>query len=145
MINFGIYSGDGGNGDFTTNVGKHFDLSKNLKLKTSVGQMNEQTTWLGNQSDGALAVGENNITNFGQIGIEYNLGNNVLSFDYSKGKTDVNTTNNSLITGFSEIETESMKLGYEIKHNDNNSYGFTASIPSHITKGTMNLSVPESA
>ena len=85
-MNFGLYSGDGGNGDFTTNVGKHFDLGKNLKLKTSIGQMNEQTTWLGNQSDGVLSVGENNITNFGQIGIEYSLGDNVLSVDYSKGK-----------------------------------------------------------
>ena len=37
-----------------------------------------------------------------------------------------------------------MKLGYEIKHNDNNSYGFTASLPSHVTNGTMNLIVPES-
>ena len=33
FMNFGLYSGDGGNGDFTTNIGKHFDLGKNLKLK----------------------------------------------------------------------------------------------------------------
>ena len=94
-------------------------------------------------SDLPLAVGDNNITNFGQIGVEYQLGNNVLSFDYSKGFTDINTTNNSLITGFDNVETESMKLGYEIKHDDNNSYGFTASLPSHVTNGTMNLIVPE--
>ena len=144
FMNFGLYSGDGGNGDFTTNVGKHFDLGKNLKLKTSIGQMNEQTTWLGNQSDGVLSVGENNITNFGQIGIDYNLGNNVLSFDYSKGKTDVNTTGNSLITGFSDIETESFKVSYNIKSDNNNSWGISASIPSHVTKGKMNLNVPES-
>ena len=144
FMNFGLYSGDGGNGDFTTNVGKHFDLGKNLKLKTSIGQMNEQTTWLGNQSDGVLSVGENNITNFGQIGIDYNLGNNVLSFDYSKGKTDVNTTGNSLITGFSDIETESFKVSYNIKSDNNNSWGISASIPSHVTEGKMNLKVPES-
>ena len=59
--------------------------------------MNEQDTWLGNSSDGVLAVGDNNTTNFGQLGFEYSLGNNVISFDYSKGYTDVNTTNNSLI------------------------------------------------
>ena len=143
-MNFGVYSGENGNGDFSANIGKHFDLTNNLKFKTSIGQMNEQDTWLGNSSDGVLAVGDNNTTNFGQLGFEYNLGNNIISFDYSKGYTDVNTTNNSLITGFDNIETESMKLGYEIKHDNNNSYGFTASIPSHITKGTMNLDVPES-
>ena len=143
-MNFGVFSGENGNGDYSANIGKHFDLTSNLKFKTTVGQMNEQTTWLGNQSDGIFSVGENNITNFGQIGVEYSLGNNILSFDYSKGYTDINTTNNSLITGFSEIETESMKLGYEIKHNDNNSYGFTASLPSHVTNGTMHLKVPKS-
>tara|TARA_B110000196_G_scaffold268910_1_gene243262 strand:- start:87 stop:845 length:759 start_codon:yes stop_codon:yes gene_type:complete len=119
-------------------------LSDKFKLKTSVGQMKEQDNWLGNSSDGVLAVGNNNITNFGQFGVEYALGNNVISFDYSKGFTDVNTTDNSLITGFDDIETESMKLAYEIHKDQNNSWGFTLSTPSHITNGTMNLMVPES-
>jgi hypothetical protein len=119
-------------------------LSNKFKLKTSIGQMNEQDNWLGNSSDGVLAVGDNNVTNFGQFGIEYQLGNNVLSFDYSKGFTDVNTTDNSLITGFNNIETESMKLAYEVHKDQNNSWGFALSTPSHITNGTMNLTVPES-
>ena len=143
-MNFGIYSGENGNGDFSANIGKNFMLSNKFKLKTSIGQMNEQDNWLGNSSDGALAVGDNNITNFGQIGIEYQIGNNVLSFDYSKGYTDVNTTDNSLITGFNNIETESMKLAYEVHRDQNNSWGFALSTPSHITNGTMNLTVPES-
>jgi len=144
FMNFGLYSGENGNGDFSANIGKHFDLSKNLKLKTSIGQMNEETSWLGNQSDGILSTGGDNTTNFGQIGVEYNLGNNILSVDYSRGNTSVNTTDNSLITGFSDIKTESFKVGYEIKKDDNNSFGFTASIPSHVTDGTMDLTVPES-
>ena len=144
FMNFGIYSGENGNGDFSANIGKNFMLSNKFKLKTSIGQMNEQDNWLGNSSDGALAVGDNNVTNFGQIGIEYQLGNNVLSFDYSKGYTDVNTTDNSLITGFNNIETESMKLAYEVHKDQNNSWGFALSTPSHITNGTMNLTVPES-
>jgi len=142
-MNFGLYTGDGGNGDYSLNVGKNFMLSDKFKLKTSIGQMNEQDNWLGNQSDGVLAVGNNNITNFGQIGVEYALGNNVISFDYSKSYTDVNTNDNSLITGFNNIETESMKLAFKIHKNQNNSWGFTLSTPSHITKGTMNLTVPE--
>jgi len=143
-MTFGIYTGESGNGDFSTNIGKNFMLSDKFKLKTSIGQMNEQDNWLGNSSDGVLAVGDNNITNFGQIGVEYQLGNNVLSFDYSKGYTDINTTDNSLITGFDNIETESMKLAYKIHKDENNSWGFTLSTPSHITNGTMNLMVPES-
>jgi hypothetical protein len=144
FMNFGLYTGENGNGDYSANIGKNFMLHKNFKLKTSIGQMNEQDNWLGNSSDGILAVGDNNITNFGQIGVEYQLGNNVISFDYSKGFTDVNTTNNSIIKGFDNIETESMKLAYEIHKDQNNSWGFSLSTPSHITNGTMNLEVPES-
>jgi hypothetical protein len=143
-MNFGLYTGDGGNGDFSANIGKNFMLNDKFKLKTSVGQMNEQDNWLGNSSAGVLAVGDNNITNFGQIGVEYQLGNNVLSFDYSKGFTDINTTDNSLITGFDNVETESMKLAYKIHKDEYNTWGFTLSTPSHITNGTMNLTVPES-
>jgi subtilisin family serine protease len=144
FMNFGLYTGANGGGDFTGNIGKNFMLSNNLKFKTSVGQMNEQDNWLGNASDGVLAVGDNNVTNFGQFGIEYALGNNVISFDYSKGFTDINTTDNSLITGFNNVETESMKVAYEIHNDANNTWGFSLSTPSHITNGTMNLLVPES-
>jgi hypothetical protein len=144
FMNFGLYTGANGGGDFTGNIGKNFMLSNNLKFKTSVGQMNEQDNWLGNASDGVLAVGDNNVTNFGQFGIEYALGNNVISFDYSKGFTDINTTDNSLITGFNNVETESMKVAYEIHTDANNTWGFSLSTPSHITNGTMNLLVPES-
>jgi len=144
FMNFGLYTGANGGGDFTGNIGKNFMLSNNFKLKTSVGQMNEQDNWLGNASDGVLAVGDNNVTNFGQFGIEYALGNNVISFDYSKGFTDINTTDNSLITGFNNVETESMKVAYEIHTDANNTWGFSLSTPSHITNGTMNLLVPES-
>ena len=143
-MNFGVYSGESGNGDFSLNIGKDFMLSDKFKFKTSLGQMNEQDNWLGNSSDGVLAVGDNNVTNFGQFGIEYQLGNNVLSFDYSKGFTDINTADNSLITGFDNVETESMKLAYEIHRDQYNSWGFSLSTPSHITNGTMNLTVPES-
>ena len=141
-LNFGFYSDENGNGDFSTNVGKYFNITDKFKLKTSVGIMKETASWLGNSSDGVLATGENNITNFGQIGAEYDLGSGVISFDYSRGKTNVNIANNSLITGFSDVETESFRVGYEIYKNTNTSFGFTASVPSHITKGTMNLKMP---
>ena len=142
--NFGLYSGDNGGGDYSMNVGKNFMLHKNLKLKTSIGQMSEQDTWLGNYSDGALAVGDNNDTNFGNIGIEYALGNNVLSLDYTKGYTDINTTDGSLIKGFSDIETESYRLAYEIHKDKHTTFGWSFSLPSHITSGSMDLEVAES-
>ena len=142
--NFGLYTGDNGGGDYSMNIGKNFMLNKNFKFKTSIGQMSEQDTWLGNHSDGALAVGDNNDTNFGNIGIEYALGNNVLSLDYTKGYTDINTTDGSLIKGFSNIETESYRLAYEIHKDKHTTFGWSFSLPSHITSGSMDLEVAES-
>ena len=142
--NFGFYTGDNGAGDYSANIGKNFMLNDNLKLKTSVGHMSEQDTWLGNESDGILGVGDNNNTNFANIGVNYLLGNNVLSLDYTKGNTDINTTNNSLIKNFSDVKTESYRLAYEIHKDTHTTFGWSFSLPSHITSGSMDLEVAES-
>jgi subtilisin family serine protease len=142
--NFGLYTGENGSGDYSVNVGKDFYINNKFKLKTSLGHMSEQETWLGNSSDGVLAVGDNNDTTSANIGVAYQLGNNVLTLDYSKGFTDVNTTNNSLIKSFSDIETESYRLAYEIHKDTHTTFGWSFSLPSHITSGTMDLEVAES-
>ena len=142
--NFGLYTGENGSGDYSLNVGKDFHFYKKFKLKTSLGYISEQNTWLGNSSDGVLAVGKNNNTTSTNIGVAYQLGNNVLTLDYSKGFTDVNTADNSLIKSFSEIETESYRLAYEIHKDMYTSFGWSFSLPSHITSGTMNMEVAES-
>jgi len=142
--NFGFYTGANGGGDYSLNVGKDFYLNDKFKLKTSVGYMSEQETWLGNTSEGVLAVGDNNDTTSANIGVAYQLGNNVLSLDYSKGKTDINTEDGSLIKSFSDIETESYRLAYEIHKDTHTTFGWSFSLPSHITSGTMDLEVAES-
>jgi hypothetical protein len=142
--NFGFYTGENGNGDYSTNIGKNFFITDRFKLKTGVGTMSEQDTWLGNSSDGVLAVGDNNVTNFGNIGVDYQIGNNVLSLDYNRGRTDINTVDNSLIKSFSDVETESYRLAYEIHKDKHNTLGWSFSLPSHITSGTMDLEVAES-
>jgi len=143
-MQFGLFTGDSGNGDYSTNIGKKIFISDRFAINGNVGQMKENTTWLGNSSEGVLSVGENNITNFAQIGASYQIGNNVLSIDYSQGDTDVNTVKDSLITGFSDVKTESWKLAYEIHKDENNTLGWSFSLPSHITSGSMDLEVAES-
>ena len=142
--NFGFYTGENGNGDYSVNVGKDFYLNNKFKLRTSVGYMSEQETWLGNTSDGALSVGDNNDTQSANIGVAYQLGNNVLTLDYSKGKTDISTVDNSLIKSFSDVETESYRLAYEIHKDTHTTFGWSFSLPSHITSGSMDLEVAES-
>ena len=142
--NFGFYTGENGGGDYSFNLGKDFMLHKNLKLKTTIGTVSEQDTWLGNYSDGALSVGDNNDTNFGNIGIEYALGNNVLSLNYTEGFTDINTSSDSLIKDFKDIKSKAYRIAYEIHKDANNTLGWSFSLPSHITSGTMDLEVAES-
>ena len=144
FMNFGLFTGESGNGDYSYNIGKKIFVSDKFAIKGNLGQMKENTTWLGNSSDGILSVGENNITNYGQIGASYQLGNNVLSLDYSSGTTDVNTVDQSLITGFSDVRTESWRLAYEVHKDENNTFGWSFSLPSHVTSGTMNMEVAES-
>jgi subtilisin family serine protease len=142
--NFGLYTGENGSGDYSVNVGKDFYLNDKFKVKTNISHMSEQDTWLGNSSDGVLAVGDNNDTTSLGIGVAYQLGNNVLTLDYSKGNTDVNTTDGSLIKSFSDVETESYRLAYEIHKDTHTTFGWSFSLPSHITSGTMDLEVAES-
>ena len=142
--NAGFYTGENGSGDYSMNVGQNFFITDKFKLKTGIGHMSEQETWLGNSSDGVLAVGDNNDTLSTNIGVDYQIGNNVLSLDYSKGNTDVNTVDNSLIKSFSDIETESYRLAYEIHKDTHTTFGWSFSLPSHITSGTMDLEVAES-
>jgi hypothetical protein len=141
-LEFGLYADEDGNGDYSSNLGYRWKLTDNINLKTTAGFMNEQTNWLGNQTDGALAVGKNNVTQFGQVGIEYSLGKNLFSFDAGRGWTDVNTVSKSLITDVSRLQTQSYKLGFERAIDHKSRWGATYSLPSRITKGSANLNVP---
>ena len=142
--NFGFYTGENGAGDYSLNVGKDFYLNNKFKLNTSIGYLSEQDTWLGNTSEGVLAIGDNNDTRSVNIGVAYQLGNNVLSLDYSKGKTDINTVDASLIKSFSDVQTESYRLAYEIHKDTHTTFGWSFSLPSHVTSGSMDLEVAES-
>ncbi len=141
-LTMGLYNSKDVKGDWTSNITKGWNLSNNLKLKTTVGYMSEQKTWLGNATDGALAVGKNNDTQFGQIGLEYKLGTNTFSFDMGQGYTKLSTVSNSLISSADTLQTQSMKIGWEQQLNEKSKWGITYSLPNRITKGGVNLNVP---
>ena len=139
---FGFMGGENGNGDWTTNIAKYFNVNEKFKIKLSAGLMEEQNTWLGNYTDGALAVGKNNQTRFSQIDLSYLLNDWELFFKGSRGYTDVNINSNSLIKNFDTLETTSLKLGLEKKLDNNKKWGVSYSIPNYISKGQSQLSVP---
>jgi subtilisin family serine protease len=141
-LELGIYNNRSTKGDWSTNLGYAWEVVPEIKLRTKAGYINEKKTWLGNESSGALSVGENNGSQFAQFGIEYTLDNNTFSWDIGRNYTDVNTVNNSVITSINNIRSESMKIGWEKKIDDTSKWGITYSLPSRVTRGTAKLHIP---
>lgn len=129
-------------GDWSSYLTKSFDVTKEFKIRTNVGTLNEINTWLGNESSGALSIGKNNQTNYSQFGFDYINKQDKWSIDFGKGFTKVNPEPNSLIKNFTSIQTQTYKLGYENSLDETRSWGATLSLPNYITKGSANLSVP---
>ena len=121
---------------------KKFGMSPNFAVRTTLGTMSEQTTWLGNESSGALSVGKNNSTNFAQVGVDYVQDKNKWSIDLGRGYTNVNTTSNSLIKSVDTLQSQSLKIGFEQSLTDTSNWGITAGLPNYITKGSATVSVP---
>ena len=130
------------NKDYSTYLQQGLKLSDSFNIRTTLGTLTEEQTWLANESTGALSVGKYNRTNFTQLGLDYIETDNKFSFDIGRGFTKVNTYNDSLIKNISTIQSQSYKLGYERSIDSINKIGFTYSLPSYITKGTTTLSIP---
>jgi subtilisin family serine protease len=130
------------NKDYSTYLQQGLKLSDSFNIRTTLGTLTEEQTWLANESTGALSVGKYNRTNFTQLGLDYIETDNKFSFDIGRGFTKVNTYNDSLIKNISTIQSQSYKLGYERSIDSINKVGFTYSLPSYITKGTTTLSIP---
>ena len=131
-----------GNKDYSSYIQQNLNLNNSFNIRTTLGTLTEEQTWLANESTGALSVGKYNRTNFTQLGLDYIETDNKFSFDIGRGYTKVNTNNDSLIKNFSTIESQSYKLGYERSLDSTNKIGLTYSLPSYIKKGYTTLSVP---
>ena len=141
-LKVGITSNPDLKGDWSSHITKKFGVSPNVAVRTTLGTMSEQTTWLGNESSGALSVGKNNNTNFAQVGIDYVQDKNKWSIDLGRGYTNVNTASNSLIKSVDTIQSQSLKIGFEQSLTDTSNWGITAGLPNYITKGSATVSVP---
>jgi subtilisin family serine protease len=141
-LKFGFANTKDVKGDYTSHVTKGWSIDKNIKLRTTLGTVGERNSWLGNDSSGALAVGKNNKTYFSQIGFDYVEATDKWSIDLGRGYTSVNTTENSLIKSVDNLQSQSVKLGFERSINENQKWGITVGMPNYISKGSANISVP---
>ena len=141
-LKFGFANSKDVKGDHTSHVTKGWSIGKNIKLRTTLGTVGERNSWLGNDSSGALAVGKNNKTYFSQIGFDYVEAKDTWSIDLGRGYTSVNTTENSLIKSVNNLQSQSVKLGFERSINENQKWGITVGMPNYISRGSANISVP---
>ena len=141
-LKFGFANNKDVKGDYTSHVTKGWSIDKNIKLRTTLGTVGERNSWLGNDSSGALAVGKNNKTYFSQIGFDYVEAKDTWSIDLGRGYTSVNTTENSLIKSVDNLQSQSVKLGFERSINENQKWGITIGMPNYISRGSANISVP---
>jgi len=141
-LKFGFANSKDTKGDYTSHVTKGWSIDKNIKLRTTLGTVGERNSWLGNDSSGALAVGKNNKTYFSQIGFDYVEAKDTWSIDLGRGYTSVNTTENSLIKSVDNLQSQSVKLGFERSINENQKWGITIGMPNYISRGSANISVP---
>ena len=141
-LKVGMASNPDFKGDWSSHVTKKFGMSPNFAVRTTLGTMSEQTTWLGNESSGALSVGKNNSTNFAQVGVDYVQDKNKWSIDLGRGYTNVNTTSNSLIKSVDTLQSQSLKIGFEQSLTDTSNWGITTGLPNYITKGSATVSIP---
>ena len=141
-LKVGMASNPDFKGDWSSHVTKKFGMSPNFAVRTTLGTMSEQTTWLGNESSGALSVCKNNSTNFAQVGVDYVQDKNKWSIDLGRGYTNVNTTSNSLIKSVDTLQSQSLKIGFEQSLTDTSNWGMTTGLPNYITKGSATVSIP---
>lgn len=141
-LKFGFANTKDTKGDYTSHVTKGWSIDKKIKLRTTLGTVGERNSWLGNESSGALAVGKNNTTYFSQIGFDYVEASEKWSIDLGRGYTSVNTTENSLIKSVNNLQSQSVKLGYERSLNDRQKWGITVGMPNYISRGSATISVP---
>ena len=153
-LKLGIASGKDNSKDYGSYIATEWNFShqdgrgnkqinnQGFNLRTTLGTVGEKNNWLGNESSGALSVGNNNNTYFSQIGMDYINKQDKWSIDLGQGFTTVKTADNSLIKKISTIQSQSVKLGYENSLTDSQKWGMTASLPNYISKGSATISVP---
>ena len=117
---------------------------KKLTAQFGFGYTREDGKFLNNVQTGYVGVGEDHDTQYGTIKLNYDIDNKwAIHGTYQLGLTQVESSRDfSLITGYSDLVSQSFNIGAKYKATKNLTFGATYSQPLHIVKGQMNYSVP---
>jgi hypothetical protein len=115
--------------------------AKGLSLTVQVSQLEENDTFLSNYFSGAYQTGASK-TNAINLIAKSQVNNHLdLIAQYSKGQTNVNTLNNSVVSNISKINSEgySMSLVRGDVYSDGDTLFATFKQPMKVTNGNMTL------
>lgn len=109
------------------------------------GAIYETEAFLGSRTEGAFQLKDGTTSYFyGMYGnVQLSEGFNVFG-GYTKGYSDVQTTNMSMFTDFSQVETDSFNVGATYNVSEKSKVGLLIAQPLRVTKASATLLLPES-
>ncbi len=115
-----------------------------FSVSASIGHMSEYGSMFGGSRNSPYSVDDSKTYSFGISG-SYNLASDVrLIGNYSLGLSDVDGTDNSLLSNFSNLRSDSWAMGimFDNVARGRDRIGFAVSQPLKITDGFVDLTVP---
>jgi hypothetical protein len=149
----GAFFGDAGKNSYEFNndkgiKGAFSELSYSKKgsgVALGFGVNLEDNTFLGAESDGALKLGQDAKTFYGNLGGKYKVTSRLaLLGSYNMGVTKMDLANDSLFKNNSQIVTDSFSFGAEYNGmvNKNDSLLLSVSQPLRVRSGAANIALP---
>jgi len=144
-FSFGSFQGEQEYGDVTGVVSQYSRYNDAYELALQAGMMNEQGSFLGSNTEGAFALGENTPTWFYNVAAAYNISNSVKLFGAANyGISFPDVAADSLIKDVSQIETYSFSAGISKNAiiDKGDKFEFIISQPLMVTGGNANVVLP---
>jgi subtilisin family serine protease len=131
-------------GDYAINANYSAYEDKDTRLDFGLGFVKETGKFLNNVQQGFMGVGEHHTTQYASFKIKHNFTDTVFGFgNYQIGTTDVQASEEcSLVTGYSDLVSQSFNTGLGFKPAEGWTLGGTYSQPLRVVSGSMNYRVP---
>jgi hypothetical protein len=140
----GMKINSGVDGDYAIDANYKAYQDENTRLDFGLGFLKETGKFLNNVQEGFMGVGEHHTTQYASLTLKHDFSNSVFGFgNYQIGTTDVQASKEfSLVTGYSNLVSQSFNTGLALKPSEGWTLGGTYSQPLHVMSGSMNYRVP---
>jgi subtilase-type serine protease len=146
-VSFGSFQGEQDYGDVSGVVSQYSRSKNSWDMAMQFGMMNEESSFLGSETDGAFSVDENTPTWFYNFASGYNVSNDIKLFgSLNYGISFPKAAAESLIKDISNIQTYSFSGGVSKKaiFDERDKFEFIVSQPLKVIDGNANVALPVS-